>query len=302
MDWARKAWVLGGGWVMGGVLLFGGGCDASAGSRDGGVRLDGSSASYVPPVAPGRFTIGLAPGSCVAGSCAYFHVQIDQDGVVDFVGRRCTARPGVFRKQVAKEHALAFYRSLTRTQYWSLPDDISRESKACVEPSTDQGTALWKVSVDGHEKPLVRYFGCKASPALAEVDALESELVRVTEVESWVTAGPRSCPLFAPMAPALDASSYRISRAGVTLGVLSLPNLFQWELRDCRNALLGTGQPIIEPQSWVLVDGADKKLTFVDGTQVGSIVIERQGNGAATARGLRATDEVELGLTPATGC
>lgn len=51
-----------------------------------------------------------------------------------------------------------------------------------------------------------------------------------------------------------------------------------------------------------LVDGAQNKLSFVDGTEVGSIVIEREGSAPATARGLRETDDLALDLTPATGC
>jgi hypothetical protein len=222
-------------------------------SNDGG-------ANAVLPGDPDFFRIELSSGPCL-GDCPTYSMSIDSDGAVSFVGERCLLRPGVSEKQVSPEDARAVYDELMATDFRTLGDRYLDEEHGCML-ATDQPTTLWKVFADGKKKSLKHYRGCAGVEGLDEVDAVRQHMHRRADVLEELKTHAR-CDDESNRIP---ETSFRLSRAGVALGVLQIKTMYEapryFELRDCAGELLALGDARTERGRVVLLEADRGRITL----------------------------------------
>lgn len=283
------------------ALVSDGSIDAGTGPSDAG-RPDASAESEPArtplPAMPSRFTIRFETGPCL-GSCPVYQVSIDQDGVVRYVGGFCTARPGVFDKQVPAAQALSLYASLTALSFGDLPTEITPPHGACGPSYSDNPWTTWTVEVEGRTKTIDLYRGCtRVPPDAMTLEELEPELQMKTGIAAWTDA-PSDC---SRSISGMDLMpSYQLAEAQAVVGTLKFGG-FRWDLFDCAMMRLAGGIPIAEEARVILHNEDNTKISWDGGMPLGSIVLAPGIDGGFTATGVREDAEVALTVTPGDGC
>jgi hypothetical protein len=252
------------------------------------------------PAMPASLSVGLTKTAC-EGTCPTYQLDLNQAGLVTFVGFGCSARPGVFTKTVAPSAVQSFYDQLRASPYFSLRNSYATPAE-CPTYALDHAGQLWNVVVDGTRKPLTYDQGCMGVPELAQIDALVPQLVAAADVQAWIGNG-EACEVFRGEAPIGElANRYRLARDGKAIGMVEfLPDL-SFQVESCDGTVLGTGTTRAGSFSSLLIDESARKLKLGE-LEFGSIVLIRPSeNEDIQAYGLRESDELRLGIIEAASC
>lgn len=278
------------------------GLDGGTSTFDAGVGASDAATGALPRA----FRIQVARGACY-GWCPEVKVAVDQDGRVDYVGGACTARSGVFTRQISRDDAASLYRMLEATGYWTLGDRYA-DTKVCPALLSDGPSWTWRVTADAREKSLLRNTGCQGIAALDAVAAVEQSILDTVGVRSWIGRGDTSrCYPHLPGTSAQGlAPSYRLSLGAQGIGLLAVDEVNRrWSLTDCNGRALGSGTILFEPTSWLLLDAREVPVALGgDAGVVGGLLIERERDAGVEVRasGLREAENLMLTATPASTC
>jgi hypothetical protein len=284
---------------------------------------DAPASSTALPATPANFSVALEQTACF-GTCPVFSLAIDQDGHVNFYGDSFVSRFGVHEKQIAAADARAIYDTLYQAGYATSSRCYIEAADGCSNEYTDAPFSNWSVTADGTTKAVDRYHGCvHPSPEVARIDQAERVVIDRAGVSAWVDSARRNT--FVPVPADLKTTgSYRLSRAGQSLGTLTIPSgsafgartdggvsmgQYSWQLFDCANVSLASGAMFSASGLFVLLSGPSQALSpfaFVKHLpfpvpslgDVGSIVIDIPAMGTLqTARAQRGDEEFALELT-----
>ncbi|HEY6876556.1 MAG TPA: DUF6438 domain-containing protein [Polyangiales bacterium] len=303
-----------------GLLLFFLSACGDDGDRATGSKLDGSmtdsathesslpdgggaDAGVIPPERPAQLKLQFASGSCL-GDCPVFTVSIDQTGRVEYQGGLCTARPGVFTKQIPPTGVYNLYARLWQAGYWKLRDHYQNTQDGCHADVADVASHGLSVSADGTDKSLSYSESCTGVPSLDAVTRLAPKVQEVAQVSAWISSDSSRGELFNCGAgyefPLELKGTYRLALGDRVIGLLTLAgSRADWRLTDCSGQPIGMGNPVMEPRRWILLG----PITLPsDAGSLGSIVLSPADDAGIRARGMRADDELVLTATPGTSC
>jgi hypothetical protein len=130
------------------------------------------------------------------GTCPASQLTLDRTGNVSFVARnpRDPARTATGR--VAPSVLYSLYARAVRIAYFDLPDTIMGNPTYCARKSTDQPSAIVRISTDTSAKSVVDYHGCAAntpaaSEKLRELRIFETAIDSLTGSSRWIQPNRR---------------------------------------------------------------------------------------------------------------
>ena len=265
------------------------------------------------PLEPATFRIELSGTSCL-GDCPTYRVAIDQDGNVEFDGRRCVARHGKYSHRIAPSEARAIYDALSATEFGRLRESYASQQDGC-ELITDGPSSDWLVTVDGEEKRVRHYKGCLGFPELKPLQEAETVVQTRGDVSRYLE--PRARCLGGG---GLPETTLRVSKDGVALAILEFRSrdMFagsyvkrarEFELRDCAGAVIATDRISSEGARGVLLRANSEPIPLPMVGDVASIVIElltesdyQEPLVPMKARALRQESDIALDLAVGASC
>lgn len=248
----------------------------------------------------------MTAGSECFGDCPDYRLTIGSDGQLSYLGKRCTARPGVFRTQLTQARIDELKTALAP----ELPQALDENEPGCSR-EVDSATVSLTVELDGEElRGWGVYASCRA-PGAERVRELHELALTASGTKAWVEDGPSNCGLHHRPARAFEGTYHVATESGDSIGVLSLeltdPDVPRWvsfRLHDCNGELLAENRrSIAEYHRRILMRDDDQPLQLPILGEVGAIVLTRDDATSTTSgQALATSGDSKLVLTPRTSC
>lgn len=139
--------------------------------------------------APPDFHLQMNRGACY-GSCPIYTLTIDGRGGVVFDGEADTAVVGPHSRTMTTDALEQLVSELRRIDFFSL-GDYSLRSTECVQHWTDHPSVSITLRMDGREKTVHHYLGCRGFALEERLIALEMRVDALAGVEPWKKRDPR---------------------------------------------------------------------------------------------------------------
>jgi acetamidase/formamidase len=129
--------------------------------------------------------ITLERGACF-GPCPIYQVTIASDGTVTFAGRNYVKTKGTATAQIKSEDFSKLVSEFEKLNYFSLRDQYVNTSDGCNGFMTDMPSAKTSISLNGRNKSVSHYYGCRGPEIIPALTALERKIDEIAGTEKWI--------------------------------------------------------------------------------------------------------------------
>jgi hypothetical protein len=120
------------------------------------------------------------------GPCPVYKVTLKGDGTVTFEGKMIVKSVGTFTSYIDPEEVRRLVEEFKKVDYFSLQDKYTGRKDGCLEWWTDNPSAITSIKVDGKEKSITHYYGCRGIKILDALTELEAEIDKAAQTERWI--------------------------------------------------------------------------------------------------------------------
>ncbi len=118
------------------------------------------------------------------GRCPVYKLTISADGKVLYEGREYVKKEGKAEGRISREKLRGLLAAFDRINYFGLSDRY--DGSNCPEAPTDSPSAITSLRVNGKEKVVNHYLGCRGIAVAGELTGLEDEIDQAVNVGQWV--------------------------------------------------------------------------------------------------------------------
>lgn len=138
---------------------------------------------------PKDLTITLERTGCyaAANACPTYKLTVKADGAVVFEGKDVTQVKGKVEDKISIEKVKQLAAEFQKADYFNLEN--SYDDKNCPSTTTDRPNANTSIQINGKQKTIHHYLGCKGKDAEifpARLTELENKIDEVVETKRWV--------------------------------------------------------------------------------------------------------------------
>lgn len=138
---------------------------------------------------PEDLTMTLKRTGCFAGAnaCPTYELTVKADGAVVFEGIDVTEVKGRVEDKISVEKVKQLIAEFRKADYFNLENSYDYEN--CPSTSTDQPDAITSIKINGKQKKVRHYLGCKGKEAEifpARLTGLEKKIDEIVETKRWI--------------------------------------------------------------------------------------------------------------------
>lgn len=120
------------------------------------------------------------------GSCPAYTVSIYGDGLVLFEGKEYVKTKDTADGRITKDELQQLVREFEKLDYMKLKDNYGNDDAGCPQSSTDYPSAITSLNLNGKEKTVHHYLGCRGLPILDQLTQLEDKIDEVVKTKRWI--------------------------------------------------------------------------------------------------------------------
>lgn len=138
---------------------------------------------------PEDLTITLERTGCyaTANACPTYKLTVKSDGAVTFEGKDVTEAKGKVEDKISAEKVRQLVAEFQKADYFNLEN--SYNEKNCPLTITDRPNANTSIQINGKQKTIYHYLGCKGkdrSVFPAQLVELEDKIDEIVETKRWI--------------------------------------------------------------------------------------------------------------------
>jgi hypothetical protein len=133
------------------------------------------------------------------GTCPVYELNIQSDGKVLFNGIDYTETKGKVLSNLSGEKMKLLVSEIEEANFFSYEDSYDKDSSSCPLIATDNPTVTLSVKLNGKEKNITHYLGCRsevnpsrgrsASIFPQQLYDLENKIDEIVETKRWIGKG-----------------------------------------------------------------------------------------------------------------
>jgi hypothetical protein len=138
---------------------------------------------------PGDLTITLKRTGCYAtkNACPTYELTVKSDGAVVFEGTDVTEVTGKVEDKISVEKVKQLVAEFQKADYFNLENSYDYQN--CPSTHTDRPDAYTSIQINGKQKNIYHYLGCKGKDSEiypARLTELENKIDEIVETRRWV--------------------------------------------------------------------------------------------------------------------
>ena len=138
-----------------------------------------------------QFSLRMSRMDCL-GPCPVYTLIIDSGGRLEFEGIEFTEIKGKTESRLTTEQIKSLSYEIQKSNFFSLENDYSYDSKNCQWIETDHSSAILTIQFNGNKKTINHYQGCiienrfwETSP-LERLAEFEDKIDEIVETKRWI--------------------------------------------------------------------------------------------------------------------
>jgi hypothetical protein len=138
---------------------------------------------------PEDLTITLERTGCYAtvNVCPTYKLTVKADGAVVFEGKDVTEVKGEIEDKISVEKVKRLVAEFRKADYFNLENSYDYEN--CPSTHTDRPNANTSIEIEGKQKTIYHYLGCKGKDSEifpARLSELENKIDEIVETKRWI--------------------------------------------------------------------------------------------------------------------